>query len=107
VRRALLAGLSLLVLFAVLLVGTVIVHVVVIRMTAPETFEDYRAHLNNEIPSLMENIAFPVLRSPWCATATWLGLADMDRRIRAATLRSQMRPCSRRGRSPSRLPPGE
>jgi hypothetical protein len=35
--------LGLLVLLAVLLVGTVIAHILLIRVTTPDTFDDYRA----------------------------------------------------------------
>jgi len=42
-----------------LVVGTVIAHVLLIRVTAPETFDDLRARLDAEIPSLMAKHRVP------------------------------------------------
>jgi CubicO group peptidase (beta-lactamase class C family) len=58
-KRALFTLLGLGMLLAVLVVGTVIAHLVLIRLSGPGTFEDLRARLQDEIPSLMERHRVP------------------------------------------------
>jgi CubicO group peptidase (beta-lactamase class C family) len=82
-RRALFTLLSLAVLLAVLVVGTVIAHLLLIRATAPKTFDDLRGRLLDEIPSVMERhdvpgVAVALVHRGDVALVRGYGSADTD-----------------------------